>query len=233
MPMRPSTCVAVMFETLETRVMLSAAPAAQHPKAHPTPTHSAHVAAHKVPAHPKTSSPKTTSHKPASSKPAASSAGDPIYMNWNSQQIPGDVTALGFAGDIELLSAQWGVGKGVTSANGTSGSGNVAISDLAITKILDKSSPKLLDQVISGAPAPEVDIFFVAPNATQPYLEVVLNNVLISGYSMNSGGDRPTESLTLNFTKVQFVYSAANAAGGTTPITSLPWNINRFPALAG
>ena len=221
-----SSRVAVLFEALENRMMLSAAPAAHHPKAHPTPTPAAHHAAHKVaaPKAPKVNAkPKTTA--------AATAAADPIYMNWNSQQIPGDVTALGFAGDIELASTQWGVGKGVSSANGTSG--NVAISDLVITKIVDKSSPKLLDQALNGAPAPEVDIFFVAPNATQPYLEIVLNNVLISGYSMSSGGDRPTESLTLNFTKVQFLYSAPNAAGGTTSITSLPWNINRFPALAG
>src|SRR5207248_2117962 len=155
-----SSRAAVMFEALENRMMLSAAPAAHHPKAHTVPTHSAHVAAHKVPAHPKTSSPKTTSPKTTSSNTSASSAGDPIYMNWNSQQIPGDVTSLGFAGDIELNSVLWGLGKGVTSANGTSG--NVAIGDIGITKAVDKSTPKLFDQVLNGAPAPEVDLLFVA-----------------------------------------------------------------------
>src|SRR5579859_1974717 len=102
MSMRSSSRVAVLFEALENRMMLSAAPAAHHPKSHPTPAPAAHHAAHKAPT-PKT--PKVN----AKPKTPASSTGDPIYMNWNSQQIPGDVTALGFAGDILLNSALWGV----------------------------------------------------------------------------------------------------------------------------
>jgi hypothetical protein len=30
---------------------------------------------------------------------------------------------------------------------------------------------------------------------------------LLSGWSMSSGGDRPTESLSLNFTKIEFRYT--------------------------
>jgi type VI secretion system secreted protein Hcp len=226
--MRSPARVSVLFEALENRMMLSAAPVAHHPRAHPTPAHAAHHAAHKV------TTPKVTTPKVNAKPKANATAGDPIYMNWNSQQIPGDVTAAGFAGDIQLNSTQWGVGKAVSSANGTGGnSGNVAISDLVITKTLDKATPKLFDQALNGVAAPEVDILFVAPNTTQPYMEIILNNVLVSGYTMNSSGDVPTESMTLNFTKVQFVYTAQNPAGGTNVITSLPWNINRFPALAG
>src|SRR5690348_6715171 len=103
MSMRSSSRVSVLFEALESRMMLSAAPVAHHPKAHPTPAHAVHHAAHKV------TTPKVTSPKVNAKPKANAAAGDPIYMNWNAQQIPGEVTSLGFAGDIELLSAQWGL----------------------------------------------------------------------------------------------------------------------------
>jgi len=38
------------------------------------------------------------------------------------------------------------------------------------------------------------------------YQKYVLENTLISGYSVSSGGDRPSESLSLNFTKVDSEY---------------------------
>jgi type VI secretion system secreted protein Hcp len=38
------------------------------------------------------------------------------------------------------------------------------------------------------------------------YLKYILTNTLISGYSISSGGDRPSESISLNFTKIDSVY---------------------------
>ena len=36
------------------------------------------------------------------------------------------------------------------------------------------------------------------------YLSIELENAMISNYSVSSGGDRPTESLALNFTKITY-----------------------------
>jgi type VI secretion system secreted protein Hcp len=51
-----------------------------------------------------------------------------------------------------------------------------------------------------------VKIDFVLTGTTQlvPYYQFELTNVLISGFSMDSSGNRPIEMLSLNFTKVQF-----------------------------
>jgi type VI secretion system secreted protein Hcp len=38
------------------------------------------------------------------------------------------------------------------------------------------------------------------------FQKYVLTNTLISGYSLSSGGDRPSESISLNFTKVDSEY---------------------------
>src|SRR4030095_3819031 len=47
----------------------------------------------------------------------------------------------------------------------------------------------------------------------QTYLQFKLDNTLISSYSMSSGGDRPSESLSLNFTKISI--SSINIKGET------------------
>ncbi len=98
-----SSRACAMIETLEGRVFLSASPAASH---HAQPhLRQTHVAAHHKPAHP----------KPAHHKGSAAGI-DPIYMQING--ISGDVTTLGFAGDIQLNSFQWGVGRGISSPTG-------------------------------------------------------------------------------------------------------------------
>ena len=57
-------------------------------------------------------------------------------------------------------------------------------------------------------------------NPGNTYVEYVLTNGLISGYSISSGGDRPTESISINFTKIEFKfipYDDKNKGG--TPVT--------------
>jgi type VI secretion system secreted protein Hcp len=38
----------------------------------------------------------------------------------------------------------------------------------------------------------------------QAYLTFTLTNTMISGFSVSSGGDRPSESLSLNFSKIEY-----------------------------
>ena len=51
-------------------------------------------------------------------------------------------------------------------------------------------------------------------------MEYTLANALISGYSVSSGGDRPSESLSFNFTKIEmkFIpYDNEHNAGNPIP----------------
>ncbi|MDA1073591.1 MAG: type VI secretion system tube protein Hcp, partial [Proteobacteria bacterium] len=40
------------------------------------------------------------------------------------------------------------------------------------------------------------------------YLTVELTDAIVSSYSASSGGDRPSESFSLNFTKIMYKYDA-------------------------
>jgi type VI secretion system secreted protein Hcp len=130
----------------------------------------------------------------------------PIYMNYN--DIKGDVSAEGHENWIEVHSFQWGVGRGISSPTGASAdreSSAPSISEIVVTKSTDLSSPKLLDEALQGE-GQKVVIDFVKTDKgkLEVYMTYTLEDCMISGYSLSSGGDRPSESLSLNFTKVEF-----------------------------
>jgi len=148
----------------------------------------------------------------------------PIYMNYNN--IAGDVTASGHEGWIELNSFQWGVGRGISSPTGASAdreSSAPSVSEITVTKATDVASTKLLDEAYEGE-GQKVTIDFCKTDKgnLEKYLTIELEDCMISGYSVSSGGDRPSETLSLNFTKVAVTnvgMTDTNAQGGNDTIT--------------
>lgn len=130
----------------------------------------------------------------------------PIYMNYN--DIKGDVTADGHDKWIEVNSFQWGVGRGISSPTGASAdreSSAPSVSEIVVTKATDISSPKLLNDAYQGEGVKVViDFCKTDKGKLEVYMTYTLEDCMISGYSISSGGDRPTESLSLNFTKIEF-----------------------------
>jgi len=130
----------------------------------------------------------------------------PIYMNYN--DIKGDVTADGHDKWIELNSFQWGVGRGISSPTGGAADREASapsVSEIVVTKPTDISSPKLLDDAFQGEGVKVViDFCKTDKGKLEPYMTYTLEDCMISGYSLSSGGDRPSESLSLNFTKIEY-----------------------------
>jgi type VI secretion system secreted protein Hcp len=73
---------------------------------------------------------------------------------------------------------------------------------------MDGSSPLLLKEALGGKAATvKVDMTQTDNKGAHiAYQKYILSNCLVSGYSISSGGDRPSESLSLNFTKVDSEY---------------------------
>ena len=137
------------------------------------------------------------------------------YMSCPSGKVPA-TTAKG--GSIEISSFQFGVGRGISSPTGGSAdreSSAPSVSEIVITKSQDSASPNFFKSVAAGhSSLGTCTITF--DKGSQPkgitYLTITLTNVLVSSYSISSGGDRPTESITLNFTKIEY----SNKIEGTT-----------------
>ena len=145
-----------------------------------------------------------------------------IYLQYG--KIKGDVTTEGLKDWIELSSFQWGVGRGISSpARGskTREGSEPSISEVVVTKPLDTSSPNLFIDAVAGEMNTKAVIKFTSTikNKVDTYLTYEMTNTGLSGYSVSSGGDRPTESLSLNFTKMVWTFTPKAADMTGTPDT--------------
>jgi type VI secretion system secreted protein Hcp len=148
-----------------------------------------------------------------------------IYVKYTNPTINGGVTTQGYAQQFEVNSFQFGIGRGVGSPTGGSTNREAttpSVSEIVMSKSLDEATGNLIKEAFSGAGKATAVISFVRTDAGGgvTYLEYTLTNVMLSGYSISSGGDKPTESISLNFTKVEIKITPQNADG--TPGTAFP-----------
>jgi type VI secretion system secreted protein Hcp len=153
----------------------------------------------------------------------------PIYMNYNSLAIKGDVTEDGHKDWIELHSFQWGVGRGISSPTGGSAdreSSAPSVSEITCSKSSDVSSTLLVNEALQGeGQTVIIDFCKTDKGKLEVYMTYTLTNTMISGYSISSGGDRPSESLSLNFTKVEFKLTGQGAGGDTGSPSSVTYDL--------
>lgn len=144
-----------------------------------------------------------------------------IYLKLG--DVKGDVTHEGYQDWIECHSFQFGVGRGIGTPVGAAANREASapsISEVTLTKAMDGSSTEIMKQSLSGAEGVKVEIALVGTG--DPATEICryqFDKSLISGYSVTSGGDRPSESLSINFTKVEYSMTELDAANKTgTPV---------------
>ncbi len=139
----------------------------------------------------------------------------PIYMNY--EGITSDTTAEGHEKWVELNSFQFGVGRGISSPTGSSmnrESSAPSVSEITVTKVMDAATSALFDESLQGeGKKVTIDFCKTDKGKLEVYETYTLTNCMISGFSTSSGGDRPTESLSLNFTKVELKCTTHNADG--------------------
>lgn len=141
-----------------------------------------------------------------------------IYLKIDS--IKGSSTDAAFADQIELNSFQWGAGVGVSSARGGDRTtSEPSVSEVTATKLTDKSSELLFKALLKGEPVGKGTISFTAASKGESvaYATLELEELIISGFSMSSGGDFPSESLSLNFTKFDWSYTGRDATQTGSP----------------
>lgn len=93
---------------------------------------------------------------------------------------------------FDLLELALGATQGSTSGHGA----KAGIHDLQITKRMDKASPLLLKALTGG------EHFAGGIIVVKSALRYDLTDVIVTSDQVASGGARPTESITLNFTKL-------------------------------
>jgi type VI secretion system secreted protein Hcp len=150
-------------------------------------------------------------------------------MCYDNLAIPGDVTAAGHEFWIELNNLQWGVGRSISSPTGASAdreSTAPTVGEVTVTKASDKASAKLFAEALEGeGKSVQIDLCKTDKGKLETYLSLKLTNCMISGHTVSSGGDRPAESLTLNFSKFELRNIAMKAAGDPDAPESLTYDL--------
>ena len=145
-------------------------------------------------------------------------------------KIKGESTQDGYKDKIELLSYSHGVAQQITGdpSNQKRTSGKPNHQDFTVTKYVDLSSCNLIHYCNSATVIPTVKII-IAQNEdgkTNPILTYELSNSLVSSVSVGGGGGgKPTETVTLNYSKISWTYKQQKAKGEVSGNDSAKWSL--------
>jgi len=125
--------------------------------------------------------------------------------------IEGESTDAKHEKQIEVLSFSHGVSQMASASDSTAGaksSGRCDHQDFSIVKELDKASPELNLQCCNGTHIKKMTLELCrATGEKQPYMQYVFEGVIVSSVSIGGGGGGiPTESVTFNYSKINWIY---------------------------
>lgn len=142
--------------------------------------------------------------------------------------IQGESVDKAHPGWIEIASFQMGTSRAAQAGTGSgSAAGRVSLSEIVITKKVDKSSANLQLALASGTHFKDAIVELAKPSGdrrTTVYYRVTMNDAYISAdhVGTGSGGSGvPQESVTLNFSKIVIEYAPQKpdgSAAGYSPV---------------
>jgi len=145
--------------------------------------------------------------------------------------IKGESTDSKHQGWIECTMVHWEI-KQPKSATASTGGGHTAeradLTEINISKLIDLASPMLAQTCACGKTIPKAKLEMLRADGNgEPvkYFEVELENVLIGHLAPSFGGDFPTETLGLKFSKVRWKYTQQKIAGGSAGNTAGGWDL--------
>ncbi len=137
-------------------------------------------------------------------------------------------------GEIEIHSFSFGVSQtGSFGSGGGGGTGKASFSDLSVMKSADKATPKLMQFCATGVHI-KTGILTVrkAGKDQQEYYVIKMEDLLVSSVqNAGSEGQVPSESLSLNFSKIKFTYKEQKADGTLGGTVDFGWDLKAVKPL--
>jgi len=124
---------------------------------------------------------------------------------------PGPSTSKADA--IDILSFSFGASNtsviGVGSSGGEARSGRANLNDISIMKVVDKTSPLLFDDCVTGNYLAKVDILYDKPmgDDQQDYYKIHLEDALITSIQHSGSSENPMESISFAYSKIKVSYN--------------------------
>jgi type VI secretion system secreted protein Hcp len=170
---------------------------------------------------------------------AASNAYSQIYIYFEGGTAPvvkAESLSKEHANETEILSFSSGLTNAVSlSSTGSISAGKVSFSEISFTKQTGKASPALFMASCTGSYYAKAEIRFYAQNPVLKtpyrYQTITLENVYVSSFQQSgSGGERPTESVSLNFAKIVWNLFETDATGNVKLAGTASWNLAKNTA---
>jgi type VI secretion system secreted protein Hcp len=154
--------------------------------------------------------------------------------------IDGESTDEKFKNHIELESWSFGVAQTGLEFGSRSGLGGAAAAgkanfqDLTISKLTEKSSPKLFEHSATGKHIPKGVLTCRRPGGKQEvFLTVKLEDVIVTNYQHGGAGTGvPTEQVSLNFGTIEVEYFAQDQKGQVKSAGKIKYDLKANKATA-
>lgn len=152
-----------------------------------------------------------------------------MFLNFD-PALKGECTDANHKDWIEIMSWNHGFSQPTSPVKSNSG-GTVERAnhmDLSFTKYLDSATDDILKRIFTGETLKKATLeCYRSDGATDnavKYLEIVMEHVVISNYSVSGGpGDVPVENVSLSYGKVQYTYKGqkedTGKADGNEPVS--------------
>ena len=123
---------------------------------------------------------------------------------------------------IELASFSSSVtqsaGSASRSTGGAASGGRADFSDVMVTKVLDKASPKIIIACATGKHIKEITIEFCrATGEKSKYMQYTLKDVIVTSTQISGqggSGEIPTEGVSFNAGEIEWTYTEFNHKDG-------------------
>jgi type VI secretion system secreted protein Hcp len=132
--------------------------------------------------------------------------------------IQGEAADSKHRSEIDVLAWSWGVNQTATARSATgAAAGKAGVSDLKISKYVDKASVPLFTSAATGKHLKQAVLVVRKTGGKAPveFIKVTLTDVIISSVKLANGTtDRASEEITLSYGKIKFEYTPQRPDGG-------------------
>lgn len=141
--------------------------------------------------------------------------------------IQGESADAKHKGEIDVLSWSWGETQATGLPSSGGGAGKVEMSDLTVVTHVSKASPHLLLACATGKHIKSAVLTGrKAGKGQAEFLTFSLSDVLVSSYQTGGSAsvEPPTDSVSLNFAKLQVEYKEQKADGSLGETVKVGWD---------
>lgn len=132
--------------------------------------------------------------------------------------IPGEALDDKYRDWIEVDGYSFGTRQSTSATASSAGgatTGRTTLSNFTFTKVLDKSSCKLMEASCAGEHLKQVTLVLSRAGTDKlKYFEIVLEEVIIADYMQNASAGIPVEVVQLDYGRIKTVYTQQKRSDG-------------------